>query len=121
MGFPAEITRRLMSSPERMRRPVWHAAIVSHEGVDRGAAALLFSHGIAGLYWVGTLPDARKQGVATTLVHWLTNFAFDNGARAVTLQASEAGAPVYRRLGFTEFTRYPMYVLLREPTESRGG
>ncbi|MFZ5896057.1 MAG: GNAT family N-acetyltransferase [Myxococcota bacterium] len=113
MGFPADITRRLMSFPDRMRRPVWRAAIVSHEGIDRGAAVLLFSHSIAGVYWVGTLPDARKQGLATTLVHWLTNFAFDQGARAVVLQASEAGAPVYHRLGFVEFTRYPMYVLAR--------
>lgn len=111
MGFPADVTRRLMACPERMRRPVWRAALVSHDGIDRGAAALLFSHSIAGIYWVGTLPDARKQGLATTLVHWLTNFGLEHGARAIVLQASEAGAPVYRRLGFNEFTRYPMYVL----------
>jgi len=115
MGFPADVTRRLMISPERMRRPVWRAAIVSHDGIDRGAAALLFSHGIAGVYWVGTLPEARKQGLATLLVHWLTNFGFESGARAVVLQASEAGAPVYRRLGFADFTHYPMYVSPREP------
>jgi len=109
MGFPAEATRALMSSPERMQRPVWRCAVASHEGVDRAAAVLLLSHSIAELYWVGTLPEARNKGLAAACVHHLTNVAFEQGARAVVLQASAARAPLYRRMGFVEFTQYPIY------------
>lgn len=110
MGFPEHITRALMSSPSRMQRRVWHCALASDGGIDSAAALALFSHSIAGLYWVGTLPRARNRGLAAACVQFLTNHAFELGARAVVLQASEAGAPLYRRLGFEEFTQYPMYV-----------
>ena len=37
MGFPEHVTRALMSSPERMRRPVWDCSLVSD---DVGDAAI---------------------------------------------------------------------------------
>lgn len=111
MGFPERITRSLMCSVERMQRPVWRCAIASFDGKDGAAALLLFSHSIAGLYWVGTRPEARGKRLAARVVQFLTNHAFEFGARAVVLQASDAGAPLYRRLGFTQFGEYPMYTL----------
>lgn len=111
MGFPEHVTRGLMSEPSRMQRLVWHCALVNESGVDSAAALALFSHSIAGIYWVGTLPRARKKGLAAACVQFLTNHAFELGARAVVLQASDAGAPLYRKLEFADLTQYPMYVL----------
>ena len=71
---------------------------------------LIFSHTIAGIYWVGTVSDARGKGLAETCVRAVTNEAFRRGAPLVVLQASKFGAPVYQRMGFTEFTRYPWYM-----------
>ena len=78
---------------------------------------LLFSHGIAGLYWVGTVPESRGRGLGAAVTRTLANHAFERGARAVVLQASPAGEPVYRTLGFREITRYPWFV---EPATRRG-
>ncbi|HET9957616.1 MAG TPA: GNAT family N-acetyltransferase [Polyangiaceae bacterium] len=114
MGFAEHLTRNLMNSPERMARPVWLCALARAGSTDCAAAALLFSHSIAGLYWVGTRPTARRQGFAAACVQHLTNIAFERGARAVVLQASDAGAPLYRRMGFTDLTHYPMYVAARD-------
>ena len=56
----------------------------------------LSSHGIAGLYWVGTVEQARRSGLGRAVTAAVTNIAFDRGASLVTLQASVMGEPVYR-------------------------
>jgi GNAT superfamily N-acetyltransferase len=62
----------------------------------------------------GTLPDARGRGHAERIMRSLCNRAFDRGARAVVLQASPFGEPVYRRLGYQEITRYPWFLASKE-------
>jgi ribosomal protein S18 acetylase RimI-like enzyme len=49
-----------------------------------GAGQLLLHHAVGGLYWVGTVPAARRQGIGTALSTALTNRAFDKGAVACT-------------------------------------
>lgn len=36
----------------------------------------------------------------------MTNWAFDRGAQAVSLQASSQGEPIYRAMGYEERFRY---------------
>jgi predicted GNAT family acetyltransferase len=71
---------------------------------------MILTHGIGGVYWVGTVPAARSRGLAAAVTRAVGNLAFDAGARVVVLQASVMGEPVYRRLGYVEVTRYPSYV-----------
>jgi predicted GNAT family acetyltransferase len=75
---------------------------------------LIYSHAIAGIYWVGTVPGARGKGLACACVSAIVNDALQRGAPFVALQASKFGAPVYRRMGFTEFTRYPWYMYFKK-------
>jgi predicted GNAT family acetyltransferase len=75
-----------------------------------GGALALLSHGIGGVYWVGTVPEARKRGIAPLCARAVTHFCFDHGVRSVVLQASKQGEPIYRALGFAEFTRYPWFI-----------
>ncbi|MDX6378622.1 MAG: hypothetical protein QOE98_2925 [Gaiellaceae bacterium] len=53
-----------------------------------------------GIYVVGTRPEARRRGLATALVARALADAAGRGQTSSTLQASEAGAGVYRALGF---------------------
>lgn len=45
-------------------------------------------------------PTHRRQGVATALISTAVAYCRDFGLLSVVLHASEAGAPVYERLGF---------------------
>ena len=80
------------------------------------AATLLhMSHGVALLNWVGTVPEARGRGLAAAMTRVASNAGFDAGCTIASLQASEMGEPVYRRLGYREITRYRGYLRLRTP------
>ena len=74
----------------------------------------VLSHGIAGIYWVGITPEARKRGLAEACTRWVGNAAFERGARCVVLQASPQGEPIYRRMGYREICRYGWWVRLPE-------
>jgi predicted acetyltransferase len=66
--------------------------------------------GVAGIYAVATLPQARRQGIGT----WMTTLplleAKEMGYRVGVLQASSMGHPIYRRLGFADVCTYRQYV-----------
>ena len=110
LGLPAKETERLLSGPETWLGPCWHAEVVYEHAVPVAAAMLLQSHGIAGVYWVGTLPGARGRGHAAAVTRSVSNHGLRLGARAVVLQASAMGEPVYRRIGFRTFSSYPGYL-----------
>ncbi|MGA9141687.1 MAG: GNAT family N-acetyltransferase [Methanocella sp.] len=67
------------------------------------ATAVLFRGAdAAGIYYVGTLPGARNKGIATAMTQHALREAKARGYRIATLNASAAGQPVYRRLGFVD-------------------
>ena len=109
MQIPAAVTRKLLSVPARWCTPYCQAFVLYERQLAAAAAMLLWSHGIAGMYWVGTLPQTRRRGHAEQLTRALCSHAFVHGARAVSLQASRGGEPIYRRVGFVELTRYRTY------------
>ena len=110
LGLPESITHKVLGEPDRMLGPhlTWFLARVN--GHAAAAAMVLASHSIAGIYWVGTRPDLRGRALGEACTRVATNHAFAHGARAVVLQASRLGAPVYTRIGYREITRYPWYV-----------
>lgn len=75
------------------------------------ATCLLFlAEGVAGIYCVSTIPEARRSGVGA----WMTLHALlqarDRGYHAAVLEASEMGASVYQSLGFKEVCKISSYV-----------
>ena len=76
---------------------------------------VIVTHGVAGVYWVGTAPGARGRGLAELCTRAAGNAGFDLGARVAALQASVMGEPVYRRMGYVEVTRYPSFVRMDAP------
>jgi ribosomal protein S18 acetylase RimI-like enzyme len=109
-GLRRESAARLFALPERLLAPHVLAVVGYIDHVPCSCAMALLSHGIAGIYWVGTIPQARGRGLAAACTRSVGNEAFARGARCVVLQASDQGEPVYRRMGYREFTRYPWYV-----------
>jgi hypothetical protein len=62
--------------------------------------------GVHGIYAVATLPDERGHGYAGAV----TYAALAEANVPVTLQASDDGFPVYRRLGFEQVGTYKLWI-----------
>ncbi|OGP51837.1 MAG: hypothetical protein A2Y79_08860 [Deltaproteobacteria bacterium RBG_13_43_22] len=110
LGMAAETGGIIFETPERMLRPYNFLAVAYWNQKPVSCAMIIFSHSIAGIYWVGTIESARKKGLGEACTVMVTNEAFRRGAACVILQASHFGEPIYLRLGFKEFTRYPWYM-----------
>jgi GNAT superfamily N-acetyltransferase len=70
--------------------------------------------GVCGLYFVGTLPEARNKGIGFAITQKPLLEAKKLGYRAGILQASKMGRPVYLRLGFEEYCRIGSYSWIYE-------
>jgi GNAT superfamily N-acetyltransferase len=111
-GVPPEAARILLAVERRASRG--RAAVVQHflgrlDGRPVATSMLYATRGVAGIYLVGTLPEVRGRGIARamTLTALLTGRRL--GYRIGALQATELGLPVYRRLGFREFSSFELY------------
>jgi len=83
---------------------VW--AIAGDDTGDRGVGCGYLDGAAGGIYYVATPEEHRGRGVAAAITAWLVNRLLDGGATRVVLQASDAGLPVYRRLGFRPVETY---------------
>jgi GNAT superfamily N-acetyltransferase len=105
LGLPAGVISAMAARPVGM--PPWLVSMGAFDGDTLvSGAQLLFSHGIAGVYLVGTAEAARGRGLAELVTRAVTNLGFDRGAPLVTLQASPMGEPIYRRMGYREWYRF---------------
>ncbi len=105
LGSPDDATRSHFNGPNAMLAPHVHSAVAYLEGAPVSVAQILLSHGIAGVYWVGSLEAARGRGIAEAVTRHVTNLGFDLGATNVQLQASPMGEPIYRRMGYEDLHR----------------
>lgn len=118
-GLPAGMAERLL---ERWEPAVQSSVVAVARAEGRPiAGALAITNaitGVGGVYWVGTVPEARRRGAADAVARFVTQASFDDGATIVTLQASVAGEPVYLRMGYREVGRYAR-LLSPERSEKR--
>jgi GNAT superfamily N-acetyltransferase len=75
----------------------------TRDGRPVGTSLLSLRGGLAGVYAVVALPEARKQGVGTAMTQAAMQVASAKGYGVATLQATAMGLNVYRRLGWQEF------------------
>jgi hypothetical protein len=70
--------------------------------------------GVCGLYFVGTLPEARNKGIGFSITQKPLLEAKKLGYKAGILQASVMGRPVYLKLGFKEYGKFESYSWIYE-------
>jgi N-acetylglutamate synthase len=72
-------------------------------GEDLGVGLAVCERGWAGLFCLATAAHARRRGIGRQVVHGLTRWAVERGARRLYLQVESANAPaqaLYARTGF---------------------
>ena len=109
-GMPPGITPKTFAKLDVLVAPHIVAYLAEIDGRAAAGAMVILTHGVAGIYWVGTTPEARGRGLAELCTRAAGNAGFDLGARIAALQASVMGEPIYRRMGYVEVTKYPYLV-----------
>lgn len=79
-------------------------------GQPVGTSQLFLSAGVAGIYNVTCIPEARGQGIGAALTLAPLLYAREIEYHVGILQASELGYRVYRRLGFQDFGQLSVYL-----------
>ena len=83
---------------------------IHHNGRFVAVSLMYLADGLAGIYCVATLADARGKGLGAHMTAEPLRIAQRLGYRVGILQSSAAGHPVYLRLGFSDFASVPMFV-----------
>jgi hypothetical protein len=94
--FPAIVQPSVLLGPYRA------AVLARDDQGPMGAGAVIASHGTAYVSIIGTCQRAFRRGVGAAVTQSVTKMGFDLGARVATLMASPMGAPVYRRIGWSD-------------------
>jgi hypothetical protein len=115
LGMPSGVAAAQIGRLDALRAPHIVALIADVAGAACAGAMTIVTHGVAGVYWVGTTTGARGRGLAELCTRAVGNAGFDLGAQIAALQASPMGEPVYRRMGYEEVTRYPTLVHFEPP------
>jgi GNAT superfamily N-acetyltransferase len=80
------------------------------EGKPVATSLLVLYKGVAGVYCVATLKEARGRGIGAALTKEPMLVAKNMGYDSAVLQSSKMGLPVYEKLGFKEYCRIRAYI-----------
>ena len=73
-------------------------------------SAVFLGGGVAGIYNVATVESARQKGIGAAMTAIPLLEARSAGYRVGTLESSESGFNVYRKLGFQEYCKISRYI-----------
>jgi GNAT superfamily N-acetyltransferase len=76
------------------------------DGTPVATATVYLGAGVAGLYFVMTVPEARRRGIGAAITYDVLRAA---GTEYAVLESSPAGRPVYEALGFREYCTIDLY------------
>lgn len=91
----------VLASSKLLNVPGVTAYILRLRGKAVSTAMTIYTGGEAGLYYVGTKKEYRRDGLGTLLVRWATAAAFGDGVTSVCLEADVAVASFYEGLNFS--------------------
>jgi GNAT superfamily N-acetyltransferase len=79
------------------------------DGKPVATSSILYSDGVAGLYNVATLPEARGRGIGGIISYVPFIDASERGYRFGVLHSTRMGYNVYKRIGFEEICKLIRY------------
>jgi GNAT superfamily N-acetyltransferase len=113
-GFPIEIANRLLRA-QLLDVASCECYVGYIDGRPVASSALMTSDGVAGVYNVGCVPDARKRGLGEAMTWHAISRGGELGCDIASLQASEMGRPIYERMGFRLVAPYRTFARPSQP------
>lgn len=104
-GISRDVAAMFVS--ERLgEEPDFELYVGYHQDRPVAASALAISHRVAGVYNVGTIREYRNQGIGEAMTWHAIRQGALASCRIASLQSSQMGEPIYRRMGFRTVTTY---------------
>jgi ribosomal protein S18 acetylase RimI-like enzyme len=109
IGFPPEVFGGYSNHAGLLAENV--AAFIAYlDGEPVSIAMTIVSHSVAGIYWVGSLEQARGKGLGRAVTAAATNAGFELGAEVASLQASPMGKPIYEAMDYETLFDYRLFM-----------
>ncbi|HWA83393.1 MAG TPA: GNAT family N-acetyltransferase [Fimbriimonadaceae bacterium] len=80
------------------------------DGKPSAASMSFYGAGVAGIYCVGVVPEARRRGFGERVMNACLEGALEDGYDVAVLQSSRMGVPLYEKLGFKEYCKIAFYM-----------
>ncbi len=105
IGFPPEVFDFYTDGAGLLADNV--AAFIAYlDDTPVSIAMTIVTDGVAGIYWVGSLEQARGKGLGRATTTAATNAGFNLGADIASLQASPMGEPIYAAMSYEPIYEY---------------
>lgn len=115
-----EIFIKCSGFPEFMTHPVSERTLYANsdtlltymgwlDGKPVATSQMVLANGVAGMYNIGTIPEARRHGIGLEMTLLPLLFARSQGYEIGVLTASGMGVGVYHSLGFREICEINLY------------
>ena len=108
--IPVAISHQVYT-PARAWKGAYQGFVGFRNGRPISIVATVASAEVIGIYSLGTHPDCRGQGYGeATMRAAVAETNRKTGFERVILQSTEAGYPLYKRMGFRDATRFTVYL-----------
>ena len=122
-GMPLQAAETLLkwfSTSKRLNQPL-RFFLAYRDDHPVATSALFTDAGVAGIYFVATVGEARRKGIGTAVTLAALADAKSMGFRIAILQASQMGIGIYRNLGFFEHGEMGSYVRMNHRVDLSSG